>query len=200
MLNNIEERFKDREASISGTYKKNAVTILLLEEDGKTNIVFEVRSLSLRRQPGDICLPGGKVEKGETPREAAIRETMEELNLERDDIELIGDMDYIVTPYGFIMYPFVAKLNKGEIKPNKGEVDHIFKVPVEFFMENSPELFELTLMPKPSEDFPYDLIRNGKDYKFRIGKVPQYFYKYEDYIIWGFTAFIIKNFIEAIKH
>jgi ADP-ribose pyrophosphatase len=199
MLNNIEKTFRDREADILGELRKNAVMILLSEEEGKTNIIFEVRAFNLRHQPGDICLPGGKVERGETPEEASIRETMEELNLKRNDIKFIGRMDYIVTPYNFIMYPFIAKLNKNQIFPNKGEVDHIFKVPIEFFIENPPELYELSLMPNPGEEFPYHLIRNGKDYKFRIGKLPEYFYKYKDYVIWGFTALIIKSFIDVLR-
>lgn len=199
MINKIEKIFEDREANMIGELKKNAVMLLLCEEEGKTNIVFEVRALNLRHQPGDICLPGGKVEKGETPEEASIRETMEELNLKRNDIKFIGSMDYVVTPYDFIIYPFVSKLNKDQIVPNKGEVDHIFKVPVEFFIENPPELYELSLIPNPGERFPYHLIRNGKDYKFRVGKVPEYFYKYKDYIIWGFTALIIKSFVDVLR-
>ena len=45
---------------------------------------------------------------------------MEELNLERDQIEFMGDMDYFVSPYGNIMYAFVGKLKYGEINPNEG--------------------------------------------------------------------------------
>ena len=90
MLDKIEKVFRDRESNILGELKKNGVMILLCEEEGKINIVFEVRAFNLRHQPGDICLPGGKVEKGETPQEASIRETMEELNLKRDDIKFIG--------------------------------------------------------------------------------------------------------------
>lgn len=198
MLKKIEKIFKNREANILGNLKKTAVMILLSEENGKTNIIFEVRAFNLRHQPGDICLPGGKVEDGESPMEASIRETMEELNLERNDIEFIGSMDYIVTPYNFIIYPFISKLNKKDITPNSDEVDHVFKVPIEFFKENSPDFYELSLMPEPGEKFPYDLIRNGRDYKFRIGKVPEYFYKYKEYIIWGFTAFIVKSFVEIL--
>lgn len=198
MLKKIEKIFKNREANILGNLKKTAVMILLSEENGKTNIIFEVRAFNLRHQPGDICLPGGKVEDGESPMEASIRETMEELNLERNDIEFIGSMDYIVTPYNFIIYPFISKLNKKDITPNSDEVDHVFKVPIEFFKENSPDFYELSLMPEPGEKFPYDLIRNGRNYKFRIGKVPEYFYKYKEYIIWGFTAFIVKSFVEIL--
>lgn len=199
MLDKIQNIFNNREAGIIGQYKKSAVMILLCEDKGKTNVIFEVRSLNLRHQPGDICLPGGKLEKGESPEKASIRETMEELNLKREDIEFIGSMDYIVTPYNFIIYPFIAKTNKSEIEPNKSEVDHIFKVPLEFFLEDSPMLHELSIIPDPGSEFPYHLIRNGKNYKFRSGKMPEYFYKYDNYIIWGFTALIIKSFVDIIK-
>ncbi|NMM63143.1 CoA pyrophosphatase [Clostridium sp. P21] len=199
MINNIKKIFKNRQEGLMGIYRKNAVMILLHKVQGKTNIVFEVRSFNLRHQPGDICLPGGKLEENESPLDGSIRETMEELNLKRDDLELIGKMDYIITPYNFIMYPFIGTLNRSNIQPNKDEVDHIFEVPIEFFIENPPELYNLALMPKPENSFPYELIRNGKNYKFRIGNVPEYFYKYKDYVIWGFTALIIKNFIDIIK-
>lgn len=198
MIDKIQNIFTNREAGIIGSYKKSAVMILLCEDKGKTNVIFEVRSLKLRHQPGDICLPGGKLEKGESPEKASIRETMEELNLEREDIEFIGSMDYIVTPYNFIIYPFIAKTNKSEIEPNKDEVDHIFKVPLDFFLEDSPMLHELSIIPDPGNEFPYHLIRNGKNYKFRSGKMPEYFYKYDNYIIWGFTALIIKSFVDII--
>lgn len=199
MLDKIEKIFTNREVNIIGDLKKSAVTILLCEEEGKTSIIFEVRALKLRNQPGDICLPGGKIEEGETPEEAAIRETMEELNLQRRDLGFIGEMDYLVTPYGFIMYPFIVKVNKSEITPNENEVDHIFKVPVEFFIENPPINFEVSLTSNPSEGFPYHLIKNGRDYKFRTGRVIQYFYQYKNYVIWGFTALIIKSFIDIIN-
>lgn len=199
MVDKIKKIFRDREPNIIGNLKKSAVMVLLCEEEGKTYIIFEVRSLKLRNQPGDICLPGGKMEKGETPKVTAIRETMEELNLEKENLEFIGSMDYLITPYNFIIYPFVAKANTSDIKPNKDEVDHIFKVPIEFFIKNSPDFHELSIMPNPDEQFPYHLIRNGKNYKFRSGKIPEYFYKYDNYIIWGFTALIIKSFVDIIK-
>ncbi|WP_123053685.1 CoA pyrophosphatase [Clostridium sp. JN-1] len=198
MIDKIQSIFKDRKGHIAGEYKKYAVIILLLEKEGKANILLEVRSLKLKTQPGDICLPGGMVEKGETPKEASIREAVEELNLNYNDIEFIGDMDYIVTPYGFIMYPFVARLKNKIFNYSKDEVDHIFTVPVEFLIKNKPMLHKLTLVPHLKDDFPYELINNGENYKFRRGKVPEYFYVYEDYVIWGFTALILKNFIDEI--
>ncbi|MBC2580119.1 CoA pyrophosphatase [Clostridium sp. DJ247] len=199
MVEKIEKIFKYRDASMIDNFKKSAVMILLCEEKGKTNIIFEVRSLKLRTQPGDICLPGGKVEERELPQHAAIRETSEELNIPIENIELIGTMDYIVTPHNFIIYPFVGKINETNINPNKDEVDHIFKVPIEFFMENLPMFHEIDIVAKPDENFPYHLIKNGKNYKFRSTKMAEYFYQYKDYNIWGFTALVIKRFIDIIK-
>lgn len=199
MIDRIDSIFRKRTPEIIGKHKKSAVMLLISQQTGEASLVFEVRAKNLRHQPGDICLPGGRIEDNETPKEAAIRETLEELNLESQDIDYIGQMDYFVSPYGTIMYPFVARLLKGKVEPNSGEVDHIFKVPLRYFIENEPLLYEMEIGPKLKEDFPYHLVRGGKDYKFSRGTMNQYFYKYEDYVIWGFTAMVVKSFIDIIK-
>lgn len=199
MMDKIEKLFSGYKPNIIGEYRKSAVMVLLVEENGEANIVFEVRAENLRHQPGDVCLPGGRVENNETPREAALREVMEELNLSSEEIEYIGEMNYFVTPYNAIIYPFVAKCKNMNIECNKSEVDHIFKVPISFFMKTEPLLYELEIGPNLKEDFPYHLIRGGKEYKFGRGKLLEYFYNFNNNIIWGTTAFIIKNFIDTIK-
>ncbi|XOQ58876.1 MAG: CoA pyrophosphatase [Clostridium sp.] len=200
MIDNIYNIFKNRKPSSIESFNKAAVMILLSGSKYNPNLIFEVRSMNLFHQPGDICLPGGKIEKCEKPKDAAIRETMEELGLKRENIEFIGDMDYIITPFNFIMFPFVSRL-KGDYKinPSKYEVDHIFKVPLSFFINSKPLMYESKVVQKADENFPYHLINNGKDYKFREGKVKTYFYKYKDYVIWGLTALVIKRFTEIIK-
>lgn len=202
MIDNIKDIFKDREIKPIGKYKNSAVMILLCEdeENNDLNIIFEVRSNKLKTQPGDICLPGGMIEEGENPKEAAIRETMEELNLNKEDIEYIGDMDYFISPYGMFMYPFISKTKLEKIIPSKEEVDHIFTVPLKFFMESTPLLYELEIGAINKEGFPFHLINGGEEYKFRHGKLNEYFYKYDNYVIWGFTAQIIKTFIDIIKN
>ncbi len=107
--------------------------ILLNKVGTNINIIFEVRALTLKNQPGDVCLPGGKMEKGERPLEAALRETVEELNIDKEKIKVIGQMDYFISPYNFVMYPFVAIVEDIDIAPDKEEVDHVFEVPIEFF-------------------------------------------------------------------
>jgi 8-oxo-dGTP pyrophosphatase MutT (NUDIX family) len=200
MMNNLEEIFSNRRSKAIGEFKRSAVMILLMEGEEELSIVFEVRAHKLRSQPGDVCLPGGKVELDENPREASIRETMEELNLEREQIEMIGDMDYYISPYGNIMYAFVGKLKYGEINPNQDEVHNIFKVPLKFFLENEPLLYKMEIGPVNQEGFPFHLINGGKNYVFRKGYLDEYFYEYNNYVIWGFTAQIIKSFIDVLKN
>ncbi|WP_409069742.1 NUDIX hydrolase [Clostridium sp. FAM 1755] len=199
LIDRVYEKFQDRKAKPIGEFKRSSVMILLNKVGENINIIFEVRALTLKNQPGDVCLPGGKIEKGESPLEAALRETVEELNIDKEKIKIIGQMDYFISPYNFFMHPFVAMVEDASIAPNKEEVDHIFEVPIEFFLENSPTCYEVDIVPSIKGDFPFSLIKNGKNYKFGKGTIPEYFYQYEEKVIWGFTALIVKNFIDIIE-
>lgn len=199
MIKNIEKIFYKRETKLLGVFKKSAVMILLQEYLGEVCIIFEVRSHKLKHQPGDICLPGGRLEPNETPREAAIRETEEELNLKNLDFEIIGEMDYLVSPYNSIIYPYVGKLHMDIINASSDEVHEIIKIPLNYFLNTEPLFYELEIVPNLKEDFPFHLIRGGRNYKFSKGKLDEYFYEYNDYVIWGFTSMIIRKFINIIK-
>lgn len=173
--------------------------VLLEVIDKEIYIIFQVRAKKLNHQPGDICLPGGKVEPGETFKEAAIRETMEEMNIKKEEFEVLGEMDYFISPYKMIVRPYIAKINTSNINYNKNEVDHIFKVPLKFFIDTDPLLYKMDIGPINQEGFPFHLINGGKDYKFSKGVLEEYFYQWNEYVIWGFTAHIIKSFIDIIK-
>jgi 8-oxo-dGTP pyrophosphatase MutT (NUDIX family) len=200
MTDKIIDIFSNRKGKVIGEYRRSAVMIFLIEEKNELHIIFEVRAKNLRRQPGDICLPGGKVEKGELPIDTASREAMEELRIKRDTFSVIGEMDFLVSPYNSIIYPFIATLEHQEIDPNSSEVDRILEVPLKFFMETEPDCHEVDIVQSPKPDFPYNLINNGTDYKFTNGVFPEYFYVYEGNVIWGFTALIVKRFVDIIKN
>lgn len=195
----IDNIFRNRKGNLIGKYNKSAIMILLYEKDGKDHIIYEQRAFTLRHQPGDICFPGGRIEGEESPKEAAIREVIEELGVKEEDIEYLGEMDFFISPYGSIMYPFVARLHASHINPNKDEVDNIFMVPLDFFEDNQPEVHEININPEIKDSFPFHRINGGRAYKFSKGKMLQYFYSYENYNIWGFTALITKSFWDIVK-
>jgi 8-oxo-dGTP pyrophosphatase MutT (NUDIX family) len=198
-MENILEFFKNRKSELIGKHKRSSVIILITYIEGEAHIVFEKRALTMRTQPGDVSLPGGGIEGKESPREAALREATEELGISKESIKNIGNMDYFISPYNSMIYTFVAELTEKIENPNKNEVDEIFYVPLKFLLENTPEKYEMELLPTFQEKFPFDLIYGGKEYKFRKRIQNQYFYKYNGYVIWGFTALIVKRFVDLIN-
>jgi coenzyme A diphosphatase NUDT7 len=201
-LDHITKKLQDREAHVLDhrLYFKSAVMVPLIEKKDGLHILFEVRSKNLRRQPGEICLPGGKVDKEDnSPLHTAIRETCEELGIFPHDIDPIASLDFLPSS-GSIIYPYVGRLkNEVDIQANQDEVAEVFYVPVEFFLETIPERYDLHIQLQPQEGFPFHLISRGKDYNWRTGVIPEYFYTYNGYVIWGLTARIIYHFISIIK-
>lgn len=201
-LDHIYNKFKNKKAVPEGRFKKFAVLIPLIEREGELHLLFEVRSKNLNTQPGEICFPGGRIENNELPIESAIRETHEELNINIKNIEVIGETDYIVTPFNLLLYPFLGILKNTKfenINFNHDEVGEIFTVPLSFFLKNNPEKYFVTTELDVPETFPYHKIQNGKVYNWRTGKYPILFYEYENYIIWGITARILNNFINILR-
>jgi 8-oxo-dGTP pyrophosphatase MutT (NUDIX family) len=178
--------------------KEFSVLIPLVNYKGQICIVFQVRSGRLFNQPNEICFPGGKIELGETPRQAAIRETCEEMLIAQESIEVLSEIDTLVTPFNTIIYPFAALLHNYQGTFSSDEVHEVFYVPLDFLSDYSPECSYLDVQMKPINDFPFDKIQYGKDYPWAQGKYPVYIYQYQDKIIWGITARILKNFIELI--
>ncbi|EOC99246.1 NUDIX hydrolase [Caldisalinibacter kiritimatiensis] len=200
-LQYIEAKIKNREPKELGINAKYAVLLPLIKVDNQLHILYQVRAYDLDVQPGEVCFPGGRVEQGEGLQEAAIRETYEELGIDIDKIKIIGELDYVVTPYNFSLHPFLGVLEDIDIKDmnlNKDEVHKVFTVPIEYFKNNTPKLHKIKIKVDVEEDFPFYLIPEGRQYKWRTGKYPVYFYQYQDYIIWGMTARITKNFIDTV--
>ena len=88
-----------------------AVLVPLVEREDGIRVLYEVRALTLRRQPGEVCFPGGHMEVGETPEQCALRETEEELGIPMDKIRVLGRLDFIAHRANFIMYPILALID-----------------------------------------------------------------------------------------
>ena len=201
IIEKLTEKLKNRVPKPLDAVGKFSVLIPLVKVDGSWKVVYELRARHMKTQPGEVSFPGGKVEKGESFRTTAIRETVEELGVTPGDIEILGELDFLVSYANFTIHCFLGVLHVDDLtslKINPDEVDHIFTVPVEFLLETEPLAYELSLKTEDAEDFPYELIPRGREYNFREGKHQVLFYQYGDYIVWGLTARLTKHLTDII--
>lgn len=181
--------------------KKFALGIPLVYYNGQLCIIFEVRSQLLTHQPGEVCLPGGAVEPGEDFALAAVRETSEELEISPDQIELIAPMDIYISPTGQYITPYLLFLKAYQGTYNLSEVAEIFYVPVKFFWENKPDIYENYIYTKPAKNLPIEKIPHRRKYPWRSGSSSVYFYpEFQGHLIWGLTAKIMCSAAEIMKN
>lgn len=203
MFQRIEKKLRERRPFLLGSEEmhKAAVMLPLLSQNGEIGVLLEVRANHLKRQPGEVCFPGGRVDPADpSEEEAAIRETMEELGIQRDQIHVLGPLDLLVTYHRELVYPFVCSLAQtAVIQPNPEEVAEVFFVPLAYLCEASWERYDVSLTIKPPSHFPYSRIAQGKNYPWRAGTVPEYFLDYQGRTIWGLTARILHHFITELK-
>lgn len=199
----VISRLSDRKPTIldSEKFHEFAILLPLVDISNETHLVFEVRSKKMRQQPGDICFPGGRVEKDDiNERQCAIRETAEELGIREEEIDDVIPLDYMVSDFGRIIYPFVGRLKKPEgIEANRSEVEEVFTVPLQYFLETEPEVYKVNFQVIPEANFPYDLIQGGKKYDWKVRQLDELFYQYNDKVIWGLTARILAHFIHLLQ-
>ncbi|WP_304129228.1 NUDIX hydrolase [Mogibacterium diversum] len=158
-----------------------------------------MRAINLRRQPGEICFPGGSTMEGEPPAHAAIREASEELLIAPSSIEVLDELDVVNIYSGGTLQPIVGLLRDYDYTFSSDEVAEVFTMPLAFFLENQPERYDVAMRSIPVEGFPYDRIEGGKAYAWDSSYRTIYFYQHDGRNIWGLTAGIVNDFIEKIK-
>ena len=172
---------RERRAIEHPPLARAAVLVPLFNKEGNCHIVFTKRSDNVRYHKGEISFPGGVFDEkdGELQR-TALREAFEEIGLKENDVQIIGTLDDIITVTQFIVTPFVG------IFP----YPYLFKLsPIEI-----AELIEVPLGSLLDEDCfgEREIIRGTR-------KEVVYAYQYENHIIWGATARILKQFLELIS-
>ena len=193
------EKLKGRTAGIilQEGCRRSAVIIPLIKDVDGIKVLFQVRSETIDRQPGDICFPGGAIQDGETPRQTAVREACEELLISPEQLDIICDCDVFHNASG-IVYPFAAWLSGYDGRFSEDEVSEVFTVPLDFFKETEPVVCTSEMVRKPDQVFPYELIRGGRDYKWPRRMDKELFYGWEGRTIWGITARILKGFLDIL--
>ncbi|MBQ6524601.1 MAG: CoA pyrophosphatase [Atopobiaceae bacterium] len=176
-----------------------AVLIPLVDGPQGPRIVLEVRAATLAVQPGEVCLPGGGVERGETPACAAVRETCEELLVEPAQIEVIGSLGRLPGPGGRALHAFVGILSDYGGTWSPDEVERTFTVDLDWLCAQEPAIYDVTLTPTYPEDYPWELVPGGTSYAWRAQHSNVPFYRGTDPLIWGATARVLMRFAEVCR-
>ena len=201
-LSLIKKLYKVKRKKPIGKHRFFSVLVPFVEKDGELNLLFEVRSSTMDSQPGEICFPGGHMEKGETPEETALRETEEETGIPAGSVEVIGKGD---TLYGYANYtlyttPGIVPYDEYlKAEPEQDEVDELFLMPVSAFAECTPQVFCEDIHTEISRDFPYEKVGIDRDYPWRVGEWEIPIYETGGRVIWGLTARITMQLIENLK-
>lgn len=196
-LDLLRRRYGSHTPALLGARHSYAVLCPLLEQPDGLHLLFEVRAQNLR-QGGEVCFPGGRMEPGESPLQAALRETQEELNIPPETVEFLGTPDFICNQRNFLLRPVlgvVSPAGLAAMTPSPAEVAETFTVPLSFFRETAPELWHYALEPRVPADFPYAAVGIPADYPWNWGDVELPIWHYGPHTIWGMTARLVRELI-----
>ncbi len=160
-----------------------AVLVPLLERSaGRLQVLFTERADHLRRHPGQISFPGGRIERLDgCAVNAALREAQEEVGLPATCVHIAGFLEPQLTVTGFCVTAVVGVVAAGEFVavPDPGEVAGVFEVPLEYFLDERNEH------------------RGMREYQgTRFAAVE---YHWEGRRIWGATAMMLDRLVSLIK-
>ncbi|MEX2030288.1 MAG: CoA pyrophosphatase [Anaerolineales bacterium] len=161
-----------------------AVLIPLYRDSGEWKVLFTRRTDSVDAHPGQVSFPGGRLEPSDRDaRQGALREAQEEIGIRPEDVSILGVLDSLLTVTQFLVSPVVATIPwPYPLTLNSDEVASAFGVPVSWLAD--PVHVEARERPVPM-----------------LGRSPivYYFRPFEGEVIWGVTARITLQLIQALR-
>ncbi|HTR03186.1 MAG TPA: CoA pyrophosphatase [Thermoanaerobaculia bacterium] len=159
--------------------RRAAVLVPLFVRDGALYVLLTRRTETVEHHRGQISFPGGvEEEEDETAFQTAVRETDEELGIPPEDVRLLGALSPLVTVTDFFVEPFVGAIPYPHVlRPAEAEIAEVIDVPVAALL--SPGVLEERVLPGRVE--------------------PTLFYHHGDHVIWGATARMLKELLDALR-
>ncbi|MBT3360204.1 MAG: CoA pyrophosphatase [Rhodospirillales bacterium] len=170
----------ERDRPPVGSLRPAAVLIPVVNRDGDLSVIFTRRTDHLPDHAGQISFPGGRIEADDqSPEDAALRETEEEIGLHRSRVEILGRLERYDVRTGFSVTPVVGMVEPPfDLVPDAHEVAETFEVPLAFLLD--PENHQL-----------HERKNDGGDRHF-------YAVPYGDHFIWGATAGMLMNLYQRM--
>jgi len=192
-------------------YLNAAVLVPFFQRGGESWLLFEKRSQHVR-QAGEISFPGGAWEQGDASFEyTAVRETIEELGVRREQIEVVGKLGTLVTPGGVLVEAYLGLLDVADVSAldiDRREVEYLVQVPLAFLQDHPPQRYRLVTETHPYGEragerieFPAQELalpeRYHRPWRGRDREV--YLYCYQDEVIWGITGEILHEVLQRLE-
>jgi 8-oxo-dGTP pyrophosphatase MutT (NUDIX family) len=180
----LESRLSSRPAravNLPGfALREAAVLVPVFERDGVPHVLFTRRPPTLRTHADQYSFPGGgRDAEDATPLHTALRETEEELGIDRRRVRVLGMLDEVPTISQYRVSPFVGVIpGDGQYRPSADEVAFILEVPLVSLLDPT-------------------ILRVERKEIFG-GERELYFYTYGTHVIWGATARILRDFLNHV--
>ena len=152
--------FERRAIPLEGRRHAAVGVTLLGDAAGRACFAITRRQLHLGAHAGQWAIPGGRLEPGETPEAAALRELCEEVGVKLDADAVLGRLDDFATRSGFVITPVVLWAEKPvELIANPSEVAHVYRVPLDVLEEpHVPELLSIAESDRPVLSIPIAML------------------------------------------
>jgi len=177
-------RVTRRPATRGGSPRCGSVLLLLFPSEnatGELSIVLTKRSDTVADHKGQVSLPGGACEPGETYEEAALREANEELAIQPTAVNVIGHLTLLyIFPSDFEVCPVVAHApRRPPFKPNPEEVAEVLEMPLTALLDETTKVMETWNIRGVDRDVPI--------------------YRFNGHSIWGATAMVLSEFEQRLR-
>ena len=160
-----------------------AALLLLYPQAGEWHVPLTVRGANLRHHTGQVSLPGGRLDEGESVQAAALREAQEEVGLAPDAVEVLGELTPLPIPVsGHLLHPVVGTTaSRPAFVLHEHEVAMLIEVPLSELRRADAVRWEVRPRSRPplgDMDVPW----------FDVGGVQ----------VWGATAMVLAEFLAVL--